>query len=84
MRLLHTGYDPVGKGTTQPSPTKSIQALTFCPSSKIVHAPHSPVSHPFEGVCPISDLRASAEYRAYMAGVMVKRQLRAFWEGGEP
>lgn len=37
-----------------------------------------------EGVCPISDLRASAEYRAYMAGVMVKRQLRAFWEGGEP
>lgn len=28
-----------------------------------------------DSVHPISDLRASAEYRAYMAGVMVKRQL---------
>ena len=31
-------------------------------------------------VHPISDLRASAEYRAYMAGVMVKRQLKAYME----
>lgn len=31
-------------------------------------------------VHPISDLRASAEYRAYMAGVMVKRQLTEFME----
>lgn len=29
-------------------------------------------------VHPISDLRASAEYRAYMAGIMVKRQLTEF------
>ena len=28
-----------------------------------------------DSVQPISDLRASAEYRAYMAGVMIKRQL---------
>lgn len=31
-----------------------------------------------DSVHPISDLRASAEYRAYMAGIMVKRQLTAF------
>lgn len=33
-----------------------------------------------QSVSPISDLRASAEYRAYMAGTMVKRQLRGFME----
>lgn len=33
-----------------------------------------------QSVHPISDLRASAEYRAYMAGTMVKRQLRNFME----
>lgn len=33
-----------------------------------------------QSVHPISDIRASAEYRAYMAGTMVKRQLRSFLE----
>ncbi|MBR0025870.1 MAG: xanthine dehydrogenase family protein subunit M [Clostridia bacterium] len=31
-------------------------------------------------VSPISDIRASAEYRAYMAGTMVKRQLMDYME----
>lgn len=33
-----------------------------------------------QSVHPISDIRASAEYRAYMAGTMVKRQLQRFME----
>lgn len=33
-----------------------------------------------QSVHPISDIRASAEYRAYMAGTMVKRQLQSFME----
>lgn len=33
-----------------------------------------------EGICPISDIRASAEYRSYIAGVMVRRQLEALWK----
>lgn len=36
-----------------------------------------------EQVRPISDLRASAEYRSYMAGTMTGRLLRSFWKGGE-
>lgn len=34
-------------------------------------------------VKPISDIRADAGYRAYIAGVMVKRQIIAFSEGAE-
>jgi xanthine dehydrogenase FAD-binding subunit len=34
-----------------------------------------------QGVRPISDLRASAQYRAYIAGISVKKQISAFTEG---
>jgi len=33
-----------------------------------------------ESIQPITDIRASAEYRSYIAGVMVKRQIEAFKE----
>ena len=68
-------------GAVAPTPVH-IQAAEACLTGQSLSMPllHKIESLVQEGICPISDIRASAEYRSYIAGVMVRRQLETIWK----
>ena len=68
-------------GSVAPTPVHAARAEKFLVGSALSpQTLHETERMVREEIHPISDIRASADYRSYIAGVMVRKQLETLWK----
>ncbi len=71
----------ISLGSVAPTPLRITKAEQLLMGKELHELPLEELTRIVqESVSPISDIRAGAEYRAYMAGVLVKKQIVEFLE----